>query len=41
MNGTKRIRGDKLGEHQYIERYARDLESKTVEWKEDRNDEQM
>ena len=40
-NGTRRIKSEKLREHQYIERYARCLKSKRVEWDEGRSIEKM
>ena len=39
--GGKRIRSEKLKEHQYTEGYAWSLECKGVEWYEDRNIQQM
>ena len=41
VTGARRIRSEKLREHQYIERYARCLKNKRVEWDEGRNVEQM
>ena len=41
VNGTRRIRSEKLREHQYMEGYATCLESKRVEWDEVRNVEKM
>ena len=41
VNGARRISSEKLKEHQYIEGYARSLETKIVEWDESRNFEQM
>ena len=32
MNGAKRIRSEKLKEHQYRERYATSLDGETVEY---------
>ena len=32
MDGARRIRSEKRGEHQYREGYARPLEGKRVEW---------
>ena len=32
MDGPKKIRSEKLREHQYREEYARSLEGKRVEW---------
>ena len=32
VDGARRIRSEKLGEHQYREGYARSLEGKRVEW---------
>ena len=40
MVETRRIRNDKLKEHQYREIYARSLEGKGVEWDEENNVEQ-
>ena len=40
VNGARRIRREKLREHQYMEGYARCLESKRVKW-EGENVEQM
>ena len=40
VNEGRRIRKEKLKEHQYIEGYAKCLERKK-EWDESRNDEQM
>ena len=37
MKGIRRIKSEKLREHQYIGGYARCLHSKRVEWDEDRN----
>ena len=37
MTGTRRIRSEKLRKWQYIEGYARCLESKKIEWDEHRN----
>ena len=37
MVGTRRIRSEKLREHQYTEGYARFLEEKGVEWDGDDN----
>ena len=39
--GARRIRREKLREHQYREGYARCLEGKEVEWDEDNNVENM
>ena len=41
VNGARMIRSEKLREHQYMEGYARCLESKRVDWNEGRNVEQM
>ena len=41
VNGVRRIRNEKMQEHQYIERYAGCFQNKRVEWYEDRNIEQM
>ena len=41
MNGTWRIRSEKLGKHHRVKGYARCLESKRVESDEGRNVEQM
>ena len=41
VNGAKRIRSEKLNEHQHMERYPRCLECMRVEWGEDRNVGQM
>ena len=41
MVGAKRIRSEKLREHQYREGYARSLEGKGVEWDGDINVEHM
>ena len=35
--GARRIRSEKLREHQYIEGYVKCLESKRLEWDEGRN----
>ena len=35
--GTRRIRGEKLREHQYREEYVRSLEVKELEWDGDDN----
>ena len=32
MDGARRIRNEKLKEHQYREGYTRSIEGKTVEW---------
>ena len=40
VNGARRIRSDKLWEHQYREGYARYFESKRAKWDEGRNVEQ-
>ena len=39
--GSRRIRGEKLRDHQYREGYARSLEGKGVEWDGDNNVEHM
>ena len=39
--GTRRVRSEKLKEHQYREGYARSLEGKRVEWDADDNVEHM
>ena len=39
--GARRIRSEKLREHQYRERYIRSLEGKGVEWDGDNNVEHM
>ena len=39
--GARRIRSEKLREHQYRERYARSLEGKGVEWDGDNKVEHM
>ena len=41
MVGARRIRSEKLREHQYMEGYARCLKSKRVEWDVGRNVEEM
>ena len=41
MNGSRRIRSEKLKEHHYMEGYARCLESKRVDWDEGGNVEEM
>ena len=37
MDGARRIRSEKLREHQYREGYARSLEGKGVEWEGENN----
>ena len=39
MKERRSIRGEKLREHQYMERYAISLESKRIEWDERTNTE--
>ena len=41
MNGPRKIRSEKLREHQYMEGYAWCLESKRVDWDVDGNVELM
>ena len=41
MIGARRIRSEKLGEHQYREEYAKTLEGKGEEWDGDNNVEYM
>ena len=41
MDGARRIRREKLREHQYKEGYARSLEGKRVEWDGENNVEHM
>ena len=41
MVGARRIRSEKLREHQYREGYARALEGKGLEWDGDNNVEHM
>ena len=41
MDGTRRIRSEKLRERQYSEEYARSLEGKRVEWDGENNVEHM
>ena len=41
VKGRRSIRGEKLREHQYMERYAISLESKRIEWDECTNIEIM
>ena len=36
-DGDRRIRSEKLREHQYIEGYARSLEGKRIEWNRENN----
>ena len=40
-DGPKRIKSEKLKEHQYREEYARSLERKRVEWDEENNVKEM
>ena len=37
MDGARRIRSEKLREHQYREEYARSLEGERVEWDRENN----
>ena len=41
MNIARRIRSEKLREHQYREEYARSFEGKRVEWDKENNVEHM
>ena len=41
VKGARRIRNEKLREHQYRERYARCLENMTAEWDEESNIEHL
>ena len=41
VEGARRIRSEKLREHQYKEGYARSLEGKRVEWDGDNNVDHM
>ena len=41
MVGAKRIRSEKLREHQYREGYARSLDGNGVEWDGDNNADQL
>ena len=41
VDGARRIRSEKLREHQYREGYARSLEGKRVEWDGENNVEHM
>ena len=41
MDGARRIRSEKMREHQYREEYARSLEEKRVEWDGENNVDHM